>query len=292
MFLYMGIGWLLFKKKLITVEGSKSLANLLLYCILPCVILRSFTIGRTPEKITAFLMSFGLALLLLLLSMFIAFIVYRKSPIDNIGSAFSNAGFMGIPLVTSLLGNDAVFYAAGFVALLNALQWTYGQWIMSGDRKMVSFQAILKNPIILSLLIGIAVFLGNITIPEILASAMNSISALNAPIAMIILGVYLAQTDIFKIVTSPRLYKCTFVRLLLIPAFTILCLVPFCKGNADIITTLILIASAPIGSNVAVYAQKLGLDYTYAVQIICLSTIFSIFSMPLVIGAAMAVFSY
>ena len=37
-----------------------------------------------------------------------------------------------------------------------------------------------------------------------------------------------------------------------------------------------------MGSNVAVYAQKLDMDYTYAVKIVCLSTILSLVTMPIV----------
>jgi len=51
----------------------------------------------------------------------------------------------------------------------------------------------------------------------------------------------------------------------------------------DIATALLLVCSAPIGSNVAVYSQKLGLDYTYAVKTVCLSTLLSIITMPLLI---------
>ena len=50
MFLYMGIGWILFRKKLVSKEGSKSMAHLLLYMILPCVIIKSFCREQTPEQ--------------------------------------------------------------------------------------------------------------------------------------------------------------------------------------------------------------------------------------------------
>ena len=49
---------------------------------------------------------------------------------------------------------------------------------------------------------------------------------------------------------------------------------------------LLIAACTPIGSNVAVYAQKLDRDYTYAVQLVCLSTLLSIISMPLIMGVS------
>lgn len=291
MFLYMGIGFLMYKRKLITKEGSKALAHLLLYCVLPCVIIRSFGTARTPENTIELLVSLALAAASLALSMLISAILFRKSPIDNFGCAFSNAGFMGFPLITALLGNEAVFYAAGFVALLNALQWTYGQWVLTGDKKQMSAGAVLKNPIIISLAVGLILFFTGFPLPEILTNTMSSMAALNAPVAMVVLGVYLAQTDIVKMLTTPRLYWVSVVRLAIIPLATLFVLLPFAGKFSNISMALLLVASAPVGSNVAVYAQKLDLDYTYAVQTICISTIFSIISMPLIIGLAQNFFA-
>lgn len=206
--------------------------------------------------------------------------LFRKAPIDDFGAAFSNAGFMGFPLVTAVLGSDAIFYAAGFVALLNALQWTYGQALLSGDKKHYSLQAVLKNPLVLSLLAGLLIFFVQIPVPAMAQDALEAIAGLNAPLAMIILGVYLAQTKLLSLFTEPRLYVVCAVRLLLIPALTILVLWFVPEQYAAIRLTLIIVASAPVGSNVAVYAQKLDQDYAYAVRLVCLSTLLSIITMP------------
>lgn len=42
MFLLMAIGWALFRGGKITKEGSRDLANMLLYIILPCAIINAF----------------------------------------------------------------------------------------------------------------------------------------------------------------------------------------------------------------------------------------------------------
>lgn len=288
MFFYMGVGFLLYKKKLITKEGSKSMAHLLLYCILPCVVVKSFCIKRTAENTKAFFISMGLGVVLLALSILVSAVIYRKSPMDHFSCAFSNAGFIGLPLITALLGSQAVFYAAGFVALLNVLQWTYGQWVLTGDKRLVSFEAVLKNPIVLSLGIGLLFFFTGLPLPGIVTDTMNSLAALNAPVAMIILGVYLAQTDLKKTFCIQRLYLISAVRLIIIPTLTLLCLLLLPREWKDIYTTLLIAASTPVGSNVAVYAQKLGKDYPYAVQTVCVSTLLCIVSLPLVISLAVS----
>lgn len=283
MFIYMAIGFGLYKKGLVTKEGSKSMAHLLLYCILPCIVIKSFYKERTAENELGLLVSMGLAVLILLISMLASLLLFKKRPIDNFAAAFSNAGFMGFPLISATLGSEAVFYAAGFVALLNALQWTYGQAVLSGDRKKCSFGAVVKNPLVVSLVVGVALFFTQMKLPSIVVDTIGSVSNLNAPIAMIILGVYLAQTDIASMFGDGALYFVSIVRLALIPVITIFLLLPFAKSYSVICTTLLLASCAPIGSNVAVYAQKLDKDYVYAVKTVCLSTLMSIISMPLVV---------
>lgn len=281
MFVYMAIGGLLFQKGLITKEGSKSLANLLLYAVLPCVVVKSFCVARTPERTSGLLVSFLAALGILLLAMAVSHLLFKKNPIDDFGAAFSNAGFMGFPLVAAVQGSEAIFYAAGFVALLNALQWTYGQSLISGDPSYRSPKAILKNPLVLSLLLGILIFCFELPVPAIASDLLAALAALNAPLAMVILGVYLAQTDARTLFNDPHLYVVAAARLVLIPLLTILVLKLLPAQYAAIATTLVIVAAAPIGSNVAVYAQKLGRDYAYAVRGVCLSTLLSAITMPL-----------
>ena len=281
MFLYMAIGGLLFQKGLITKEGSKSLANMLLYVVLPCVVVKSFCVARTPERTSGLLVSFLAALGILLLAMAVSHLLFKRNPIDDFGAAFSNAGFMGFPLVAAVQGSEAIFYAAGFVALLNALQWTYGQSLISGDPGYRSPKAILKNPLVLSLLLGILIFCFEIPMPAIASDLLAALAALNAPLAMVILGVYLAQTDPKTLFNDPHLYVVAAARLVLIPLLTALVLKLLPAQYAAIATTLVIVAAAPIGSNVAVYAQKLGKDYAYAVRGVCLSTLLSAITMPL-----------
>lgn len=168
MFLYLIIGYVLYRTGLITQEGSKALAHLLLYCVLPCVVLKSFCIEYSAKGAVELAVSIAAGAGVLLLSMAVSWLFFRKDPMAQIGVAFSNAGFMGFPLVTAVLGGEAVFYAAGFVALLNALQWTYGQAKLSGDKKYIQLGAVLKNPLVLSLLGGVMIYFCRIPVPQFL----------------------------------------------------------------------------------------------------------------------------
>lgn len=287
MFIYMMIGFLLYKKKLITKQGSKELGTLLLYVILPVVIMKAYLADFSMELLRGLMLSFLASLLALVLSMVLSKIVFRnRYPIEQFGSAFSNAGFIGIPLVEMTFRDSmAVFYVSSFVALLNILQWTYGVMVITGKKDSIAPKKIVTNPIVISFLVGILLFLLPVKLPEILNNAVNAVASMNAPVAMIILGVYLAQMKLRKLFTDRSVYLCTFMRLIVIPLVTagVLALIP---GNEMLKMSVLIVAATPVGSNVAIFAQMEGMDYTQAVKDICLSTLMCIVTIPLVVTAA------
>ena len=116
MFLLGALGFLLFRTGKITREGSKALGNILIYLALPATIINGFLIERTPEHIRGMLFSAAGAAILLLMSIVIARLIFRKDAIAAFAGAFSNPGFFGIPLIVASVGQGAVFYVACFVA--------------------------------------------------------------------------------------------------------------------------------------------------------------------------------
>lgn len=287
MLIYMIPGYILYKKKIISNEGARDIGKLLLYLILPSAIINSYNIPFSTQKATGLLISFLAAALSLLLSILVSRICFgRKQPIESFGAAFSNAGFMGIPLVSSVIGADAVYYAAAFVAILNILQWTYGVYVMTGDKSTIAPKKVLLNPILISFFIGIALFCFPVELPGMVSEIMRTVSGMNAPIAMLIVGMYLAQLPLKEVFTGWAGYKASFVRLILIPALTALLLAVLPWGDGSLKQTILILAAAPIGTNVAIYAQLFHSDYKQAVKEIVLSTLLCIVSMPLVIGIA------
>lgn len=287
MFIYMMIGFLLCKKKFVTEQGSKELGKILLYVILPVVIVKAYLVTFSVELLKGLVLSFMASLLALLLSMILSRVVFgSRYPIEQFSSAFSNAGFIGIPLVEMTFNDSmAVFYVSSFVALLNILQWTYGIVVMTGKKDSIALKKITTNPIIISFLLGILLFFLPVELPEVLDSAVAAITSMNAPVAMIILGIYLAQMRLRDFFTDRAVYLCALMRLIVIPLATaaVLALIP---GNEMLKMSVLIVAATPVGSNVAIFAQMEGLDHTQAVKDICLSTVLCIVTIPVVVTAA------
>lgn len=284
---YLLVGFFLFRKNLVSKQGSGDIGKVLLYVVMPFSIVKSYLSDFSVQRLKELMISFLLALLALLVSVIVSRLVFRnKYKIEHFGAAFSNAGFMGIPLVQSVLGDEAVFYVSSFVAILNILQWTYGVVVMTDDRFVITFQKIRTNPIVISFIIGIALFVLPIQLPQTVIGVIGTAASMNGPLAMIVLGVYLGQVPLKTLFKERLVYLCTFVRLLLIPLLTIAVLSLFPKSYLTIKMAVLIAAAAPVGSNVAIFAQLYNKAYTQAVKDVCLSTVCSIITMPLMIGIA------
>jgi len=284
MAIYMAIGFLLYKFGKISKEGSKNIATLLLWIVLPAVILNSFCVEFSAQKLGQLLVSFLLAAAALAIAIGISRLIYPDKPIDHFAAAFSNAGFMGIPLVKASFGDNAVFFLVGFVALLNLLQWTYGVSLLKKEKTRIAMREVVLNPIFVAIIAGIVLFVTGFgaSLPGIVKNAVSGIAGLNGPLAMIVLGVYLAQSDLKTTFTQFRLYGLCVVRLVLIPVVTLL-LLWLIPADSTMKLVILTAAAAPVGSNVAVYAQLHDVDYPYACQTVALSTVLSVITMPLII---------
>ena len=288
MFVLAGLGFLLYKGKKITLEGSKGLGNILIYLALPAVIINGFRVERTAEHLTGMLYSGIAAAILLLLSILVSRVIFKTDVIASFAGAFANPGFFGVPLMIASIGEGSVFYVACFIAFLNVGQWTYGVSIMNGQKIRKGFEPkkLIRAPFVIAILIGLFLFFTQIQLPTVVSGCLSTVAALNTPLAMFTVGIYLAQIDIRDLIRRKSLYAVSAVRLLLIPALSLglLCLLP--NSLYDMKMALLLACSCPVGVNVAVYAQLHGKDYGYAVETVILSTALSLISIPGIVWIA------
>ncbi len=286
MFILSGIGFLMFRTKKISAEGSKSIGNILIFLSLPCVIINGFQVERTPETLAGLGLSALAAAVILLVCILVSRIFFKKDPIAAFAASFSNPGFFGVPLIVSSLSQGAVFYVAAFIAFLNLLQWTYGVAIMTGEKAGLSFKKVITAPFMIAILIGLFFFLTGLKMPAMIGSVVSSIAALNTPLAMFTVGIYLAQTHLIAMIKRTKLYGISAVRLLLIPLCSLLLLSLVPASQMELKLAILIAAACPVGSNVAVYAQLHDKDYGYAVETVVISTIFSIITIPAVVWLA------
>ena len=285
MFMLVGVGFAMFRAGKITMEGNRTIGNILVYLSLPCVIVKGLMVERTAESVLALGLSALMGFTALLVSALVARLVLRDDAIGNFAATFSNPSFFGIPLVVSILGQEPVFYMTAYIAFMNLGQWTYGVSLLSGERGRVSLRSLVRSPFMVATLIGLVLFTTQLQLPGVVTSCLDYISALNTPLAMFAIGVYLAQSHPTDMIRRAGLYKVALSRLFIAPLVTLALLSLLPASMLDMKLAILIAQACPVGLNVAVYAQLHDADYVYAVETVVVSLV----SIPLVVGLAQLV---
>lgn len=195
---------------------------------------------------------------------------------------------MGLPLQQAILGSDGVFYGAVFIAIFNVFTWTYGFILMGSHGKQVEIKKLLLNPGILGVTVGFIIFITSFRIPHVLLVPIKSFAALNTPLPMVVIGYYLSQITTLKVLEDKNLVITTVVKLLASPLIALLML--YSAGvRGLLLTSVIISASAPSAANTVMFSVLFNRDAKLAVTLVSLSTLLSLFTMPLVISLAMSV---
>ena len=138
-------------------------------------------------------------------------------------AVYGNIGFMGLPLVQSILGEEALVYGALALLAFNLTSWTLGVLIMGG-RAAFSLRRAVLNPGVVGIGLGLLCFLSGLRFPSPVGASLSFLSDLNTPLAMVVIGTQLAEADLPSTFRQPRNYLVSFLRLALFPTLTALLL--------------------------------------------------------------------
>ena len=223
-------------------------------------------------------------------SILIAHLVFRdkdeaRRRVLRFCTVFSNAGYMALPLQSALLGETGVFYGAAYVAVFNLVLWSYGLVTMSGEKTGLSAKKLLLNPGVIGLAAGLLVFLLSIPVPEVVAAPIGHLAALNTPVPMLIIGFYLAETNLPAALRDKRSYVAIGLRLVALPLLALFGMV-LCGMRGPLLISCVIAVSAPVAAASTMFATKFGQDTLLSVNLVSLSTLFSVVTMPLIVAVA------
>ena len=262
------------------------LSNLLLYLVVPAMVLDSYMVEFDPATFHNLMLSFGLGAVVLLVGLGVAFAATARvnkdvRPILWFACAFSNAGYMGFPLIRALFGAEGLLYASGFVTVFNILIWTIGYVVVSGkvDPKE-TVRAVVTCPCIIAVAVGLVIYLARIPVPELLTGPIGAIGDMNTPLSMIITGATIASSDLKKLLKNKNLFLVWALRMLAIPAVE---LVIFgLLGLHGMVPTIVLLLEAcPCAAITTMFAIQYHHDEELAAGAVVFSTLSSILTLPL-----------
>lgn len=304
-------GYLLRKKKLMGEDSLFSLSNLLIYVCQPILMVQAFAVDPvSPEKdvLLEMLFTFLLSFVSLLLTFFLARAAFRpvkeakRRDIYSFISVFSNCGFLGIPFIDMMTGGDkrAIMLVAVYNVAFNVLVWTLGVYLMTQNKKDISWKHAFLNPAMIGSYVGIFLFL----LPSVNIFAMPALkelqkfpvylSNMTSVMSMFIVGVRLADLPLKSVFTSPWAYLASGIRLVISPLltmgilFSLRLVLPL--SNTVILALTVASAMSPASSAVA-YAEKFGGDKNCAATTFVLGTLLSVFTAPLILSFLTAILS-
>ena len=273
-----------FKLKLLTKQTVTELSGLVLKVVNPIVILMAYQRENKPELVHNLGWTFLLTVIAYAVACAVAYLGIRdregqETVIERFSSIYSNCGFMGIPLVMAMFGYEGVFYLTAFLTGFNALVWSHGVMMMSGERSLKSLTKVLTSPAIIAIVVGMVLFFFNITLPSLLSETFEMVGNLNTPLAMIVAGATIAQTNLIKVLTKPRVFYVAALKLLVIP---LLCIVifRFLPLDQTVEMTVLAASAAPSAAICTMMSLMYGRNAAYASEIFGMTTLLSIATMP------------
>ena len=296
LFLVMLVGFLAYKKNYINDNASKKLSSIVVNIANPALILSSvLSMDNTitgKDLITTVILAIAVFAGLLIISIFIP-IIFRvekqSAGAYQVMTVFSNIGFMGFPIISSVYGSSALLYATLFLIPYNILIYTYGIHTMKAGKKegkeKLKIGQILNIGVIACIL-AILLFIFHVKLPEFLGSVITMLSNLTAPLSIMVIGASMAVIDWKKLLSDYRLLLFSLFKLFVLPIIGTLIVKQVISNEVICGVTMVMLAT-PVGSMTAMLAQEYNGDYELASKGVMLSTLLSVVTLPIVSAIVM-----
>lgn len=284
------------KKDFITQASTNSLSKILLNLTQPCLIVSSFQVDFTSELLSTglsvTLVSAIMHISLIIMCLFIYSFIKDKSQrkLYRFATIFGNCGFLGFPVLNAMYGDIGVFYGAFFTLVFHVIVWSYGIFMLTANTDSKRFDpAQLKkiiNPGTVSTFIGIFLFAFQIKIPSPIIDGIEMVGDMTFPLSMLIVGSLIANTSFKRIFKNPCIYYFCFTKLILLP-FIAIFICKFFNVDPMLLAPIgIIMTGVPTGTITASLAELYGEDAILGAELVGISTILSIGTIPLMIYLA------
>ena len=285
MFIILALGVVCNLKGVITRDGTKSLSVVELNIVNPVLIFMSYQTDYEPALLKGLMWAFALSAISFAAAIPLArLMVLQKSQysvIQRFSIIYSNCGFMGIPLIMNIYGKSGVLYLTAYITLFNLLVWTHGYIMMKGQRDFSTLIKALLSPCVLATVLGFVFYITNIRLPQIPYKAMDYISSMNTPLAMLIAGATVAQTNILKAFKGAAIYRVCAGKLIIVPAvtFALVWLIP----APDVVKMVVTIAAGcPVATTGTMFAITMDRHPQKCSEFFAVTTVLSGLTLPLV----------
>lgn len=287
--LIMALGFLLGKFKLISEKTNHDLTNLLLTVFMPASLFMAFPSEYNQASANLFFSGLIAGALVMLVLIILAKFIFNKrwmgkdlSHESQFALIFNNATFLGYPIVASTFGPSGILAYCGFIISFNIALFSYGIWLFEQKISVKLLAKIIFNPNIIAVILGMIFFLVGITLPNFITDAVGYIGGATTPLSIICIGFMLSQAKLKKVLTKWKLMLTAIIQLTFGPLITwgLLTLLQF---PIEVIQVCTLIQALPTATSLGLFAVKYGGNETESSELVTISTIFSMATLPLMV---------
>lgn len=290
LFLLTGVGYAANRLHIMTKESERLFSRVLVNLACPALILSSVTTSGRLDSDWALLQIFGVAVGYFVLLPVVARLLARLLRVLTVHRAeyesmliYSNLGFMGIPVISAVLGTDAILYISIFMAVFNVSVFSYGTILLQPAAQKADKLPLRKmiNPGTVSAALALILYALDIQLPDLIYQPVSLLGNVTTPLAMLVVGSSLAGQPLRMVLREMSMLPFAVCRLILLPLLTLAVCRPF-VADPLLLGTLTLVSAMPVASNVVMISSELGRDTDYISKGVFFSTLFSIISIPLV----------
>ena len=294
-FIILLVGTLARWRKVLTKETQDGLCRIAIEVTLPFLYFYTLSTNLTRQLFFSILTLPLFAILLTFVSFFLSWLVsfHLKLSSDQRRTfmfliTFPNYGFLAIPLVFALFGQEGLVRVFMFNLGITFLYWTLGVALLTGPKtKGRKVFKNLVNSATLALILGLIVGITAFKLPQFMLEASKIIGNATIPLALIVVGSMLVQTDVKKSISFKTIATLVFCRLILMPGLAILFINMF-DGLPNLLRVIIVLQAAmPSASTTPILTRRFGGDSQLAAKGVFVTTLFSIITVPLFITLAL-----
>ena len=284
--LLIAAGYVAVSTKIMDPGATRGLSALLFNITIPALIVSAMQVPFTSERLadtgTMLLATgafFALSFVVARIASRTMAVAPQKRGVFEFAIVFGSVSFMGFPVARALLGTGSLFYVALFNIVFNILLFSAGIAMLAGGKGFGP--RLLANPGIVATIAGFLLFLASVEIPSPFIDAIDLLGGVTTPIAMIIVGAMLATLPAREMIGNWRVWATSAVILIALPV-AYCCLLSTIFPDPLINGTMIMMAAMPAAAGTPVFAEQCGADARLASQIVFVSTIGSLVTIPLV----------
>lgn len=195
---------------------------------------------------------------------------------------FANVGFIGYPIVASIFGPKAVFYAALLNVPNTFFIFTAGVMLVKGEYSIRQFNPkVLLSPALIGAFIAALLVAFGVHTPEMIARPITMVGNITVPVALMIIGSSMARLPLREIIGSGKVYATSFLRLVIVP-LSVYFLFRLCGVNTLINNINTVVIAMPVASFGTMFCMKYGRNPSLMTEATFITTLFSIITIPLI----------